>query len=103
MIKHTYESARRDHEYLWNTYGPAYDMTGAYVFQEDLRKLLEKPTKACARQCYIRQIVYWFQAGPDGTESEDWKTDLKVKCMAVRYNCETDLDYRIENYVGGQT
>lgn len=60
----SYEQARADHEYLWSI-GPANDMTGAYVDQDDLQKLLRNPTKATARDCYISQIEYWFQAGPD--------------------------------------
>jgi hypothetical protein len=61
----TYDQARADHEYLWSI-GPAYDMTGGYVDQDDLVKLLEKPTKATARSCYCSQISYWFEVGPDG-------------------------------------
>ena len=101
MIKNTYESARRDHEYLWGTYGPAADMTGAYVDQSDLKKLLEKPTKACARDCYINQIDYWFQAGPDGTEAGDYKTDPAVRDIAERYGCGEPLNCLIDNHTGG--
>jgi len=61
----TYEQARKDHEYLWSIYGPAYDMAGGYVDQEDLVRLLESPTKATARKCYCKQIDHWFEAGFD--------------------------------------
>lgn len=61
----TYEQARSDHEYLWSI-GPADDMTGGYVDQEDLARLLKSPTKATAAACYADQITYWFQVGPDG-------------------------------------
>ncbi len=58
----SYEQARKDHEYLWNI-GPADDMTGGYVDQEDLGTLLKKPTKATAKDCYCNQISYWFSNG----------------------------------------
>ena len=48
----TYQQAREDHEYLWGTYGPAYDITGAYVDQDDLKRLLESPMKKTALACY---------------------------------------------------
>lgn len=60
-----YEQAYADHNYLWNTYGPADDMTGGYVDSDDLDRLLRNPTKATARDCLIDQITYWFQTGPD--------------------------------------
>lgn len=60
----SYEQALADHTYLWEEYGPAADMTGCYVDQEDLKLLLQSPTKATARQCLVRQIEYWFRAGP---------------------------------------
>lgn len=86
----TYEQARADHEYLWETYGPAYDMTGGYVDQEDLDKLLKRPTKATARDCYQNQIRYWFDVGPDPADrGDEWKTDPKVADIAERYGCET--------------
>ncbi len=65
MSQITYEQAYADHCYLWQTYGSAEDMTGAYVDQDDLARLLKSPTKATARDCLMRQIEYWFQAGPD--------------------------------------
>ena len=60
-----YEDARRDHEYLWNTYGPANDMTGGYQDSDDLELMLKKPTKAQAAICYSNQIRYWFESGPE--------------------------------------
>lgn len=65
-MKVTYEQAYEDHCYLWQTYGAANDMTGAYVDQEDLARLLKSPTKATARDCLVNQIAHWFAAGPDG-------------------------------------
>jgi hypothetical protein len=64
-LKISYEQAYADHCYLWETYGSANDMTGAYVDQQDLAKLLKSPTKATARACLVEQISYWFEAGPD--------------------------------------
>jgi hypothetical protein len=66
LARVTYEQARKDHEYLWSI-APAEDMTGGYMDQDDLKKLLRNPTKATARECYVDQIHYWFQVGPDGT------------------------------------
>lgn len=43
--------------------GEAADMTGSYVDQNDLAKLLRSPTKATAKQCLCAQIEYWFQVG----------------------------------------
>lgn len=63
MPKVTYEQARADHEYLWSI-APAYDMTGGYEDQNDLARMLKSPTKGTARDCYVDQIVYWFEKGP---------------------------------------
>ena len=89
----TYEQAKKDHAYLWKI-GPADDMTGAYVDQDDLTKLLANPTKATARRCFENQIEYWFQKGPD-TYSRDGEghcdaqywidNDPKVAAIAERY------------------
>ena len=65
-MKITYEQAYKDHSYLWNTHGPAFDMTGGYVDQDDLALMLAKPTKAAARTCLTDQIRYWFEVGPGG-------------------------------------
>jgi hypothetical protein len=92
----TYKQAREDHEYLWGAYGPAYDMTGAYVDQEDLALLLRKPSKITARDCYCRQIDYWFRVGPDNGSLFAWgsggldantliESDPKLKEIAVRH------------------
>lgn len=61
----TYEQAFCDHQYLWMTYSPAYDMSGGYVDQDDLARLLARPTKATARECLVNQIRYWFDVGPE--------------------------------------
>lgn len=82
----TYEQAREDHEYLWSI-GPADDMTGGYVDQEDLAKLLRSPTKATARDCYVSQIIYWFQVGPDDGEGAQYsiENDPEVAEIAERH------------------
>ncbi len=91
----TYKQAFEDHAYLWNI-GPAYDMTGGYVDQEDLEELLQKPTKATAKKCLCNQIDYWFQVGPDidsnsntsqTRKKELLETDSKVSEIAERYCC----------------
>lgn len=82
----TYEQARKDHEYLWGI-GEAYDMTGGYVDSDDLAKLLRKPSKVTARECYCRQIDYWFEVGPDSREANreiPWD-DPKVQGIAERH------------------
>lgn len=90
-MMNTYEQAKADHAYLWS-YAPAQDMSGGYVDQGDLYKLLEKPTKGTARDCFERQIRYWFQVGPDLPDKEDyWRTDFKVHDIADRYACSTAL------------
>ena len=61
----SYKQAFSDWSYLWNEYGPADDMTGGYVDQDDLASLLRNPSKTTARDCLVRQIGYWFQVGPD--------------------------------------
>lgn len=87
-----YAESRNDHEYLWDI-APAYDMTGGYVDQDDLEKLLQSPTKKTATECYNTQIGYWFEVGPDefGTDTK-WKTDSRVRRIAERHCCEEDLD-----------
>lgn len=90
MTKSTYEEARQDHEYLWS-FGPAEDMTGAYVDQEDLKELLENPTKATARKCYIRQIEYWLIQGPEKDVIDTWKYSKAVAEIAETYGCLEDL------------
>lgn len=92
MSKLTYEQALADHTYLWDI-NPAYDMTGGYVDQEDLQRLLHSPTKATARDCLHSQIVYWFRRGC-GDERQyvsDWQTLIpehpKLVEIAQRHGC----------------
>lgn len=86
--KPTYAEARADHEYLWGI-SPAADMTGGYVDQEDLDRLLKSPTQATARDCYISQIDYWFQEGPqEGGHAERDRLmdeDVRVQEIHSRY------------------
>lgn len=91
----TYKQAHADHKYLWDI-APAYDMTGGYVDQDDLQKLLDSPTKATARGCLISQIEYWFGNGPDisanyRTSQDELRrlldVDERVKAIAKRYGC----------------
>jgi hypothetical protein len=87
----TYEQAYSDHCYLWQEYGPAEDMTGGYVDQEDLAKLLKSPTKATARDCLVNQIDHWFMVGPDSTAHQpDW-SDARLQEIAERYNHEVPV------------
>lgn len=88
MSKITHEIAYRDRQYLWSI-SPAADMTGAYVDQHDLERLLEKPTKAMAVYCLSNQIEYWFQKGTeDGGETqvaEMLRTDSEVRAIYERH------------------
>lgn len=90
MARITYEQAYEDHSYLW-AIAPASDMTGGYVDQDDLEKLLRSPTKATARECLCDQINYWFQAGPDFScegrrDLIDWD-DHTIREIAKRHGC----------------
>ena len=58
----TYGEVFSDWERLWSI-APANDMTGAYVDQDDLDKLLRSPNKRTAKDCLNRQIYHWFEAG----------------------------------------
>lgn len=80
----SYAQAFVDHLYLWTQYGPAHDMTGGYVDQEDLWKLLRSPNKATARDCLVDQINYWFDVGPDGLKPDP--SDLTLQEIAERYS-----------------
>lgn len=82
MRRITYEQAYADHQYLW-AIAPAKDMTGAYVDQNDLARLLASPTKTTARQCLQSQINHWFNYGPDCPD-EGWREDAKVHEIAER-------------------
>lgn len=62
-----YEEVYKDWKYLWSI-APANDMTGGYVDQDDLKRMLKSPSKKTAIYCMKRQMEYWFQAGPDGFE-----------------------------------
>lgn len=75
----TYKEVYRDWSYLWNI-GPAYDMTGGYVDQEDLRILLSNPSKVTARDLLINQIEYWFEVGPD-TQASSRKSKESLETL----------------------
>jgi len=87
----TYAVVRADHEYLWKVYGPANDMTGGYVEEGDLARLLRAPTRATARDCYANQIAHWFHVGPETDVGGGWRTDPKVREIAARHLCEEGL------------
>lgn len=95
----TYEQARRDHEYLWETYGPADDMTGGYVDQRDLWELMRQPTKATARNAYAEQVRYWFQVGPDPNfnRCSDFAGDPRLKEIAKRHDVEHYLTMLVDD------
>ena len=82
----SYQQAFKDWSYLWETYGPAEDMTGAYVDQGDLAKLLRSPTKRTAATCLESQILYWFDAGPASGCDRPNSNDETLAEIAERYN-----------------
>jgi len=88
MAKITYEVAYRDHKYLWSI-SPARDMTGGYVDQEDLERMLKTPTKAMAAKCLSSQIQYWFERGTEsGAEqhvSELLESDDEIRAIYSRH------------------
>jgi len=86
----TYEQALADRDYLFDTYGPATDMTGGWFEGEHLEKLLKRPTKAHARQILSALICYWFETGydtgnPYGGNIPDMSDPLLVE-IADRHN-----------------
>ena len=96
----TYEQARADHEYLWESFGPADDMSGGYVDQDDLAKLMKSPTKATAKDVYSSQIQYFLQVGPDRMGSKyafDWRDDPVVREIAERHGFDIIDDPDIDN------
>lgn len=78
-----YDQTYADWNYLWTEYAPAHDMTGAYVDQGDLARLLKSPTKATACECLESQIIYWFDVGPDCSKST--AGDERLANIAERY------------------
>lgn len=80
-----YEQALADWTYLWEEYAPARDMTGGYVDQNDLRRLLLTPTKAMAAKCLTNQIEYWFQVGTEECDRQPDPDDPRLQEIADRY------------------
>ncbi len=87
----SYQQAFEDHKYLFDI-GPASDMTGGYVDSEDLGILLKSPTKKTAKECLVRQIEYWFQAGVEdaaGKSAKDLVEEFpEIEEIAERYFCD---------------
>ena len=81
----TYEQAREDYEYLSQIYDEAEDH--GFVYEEGCRRLLDKPTKATARQVYEDLIFHWFQNGPDTLgDKGHWIGDPEVEAICERHN-----------------
>ena len=59
-----YSDVHHDWHYLFSV-EPADDMTGGYVDQDDLKRMLDNPTKKQAVSCMVDQILYWFAVGPE--------------------------------------
>ena len=90
LVGDRYLQALSDRQYLWQTYGPARDMTGGYVDQDDLEKLLMSPTKTTATQCLTNQIHYWYRVGPEQGSGAGWCSDPRVSEIASRYGINLD-------------
>ena len=94
-----YAQARADHEYLWKEYAAADDMTGGYVDQNGLTRLMRSPTRATAASVYERQVEYWFEKGPDMNErarrglDDRMRDDPRLAAIADRYLCEWPPDW----------
>lgn len=88
MAKVAYDVAYRDHQYLW-AIGSAYDMTGGYVDQDDLKRMLKTPTKTMAAKCLSNQINYWFQSGTEQGVNQQveglLETDPMVRAIYERH------------------
>ena len=83
-----YEQAKADHAYLWSI-APGYDMTGGYVDQGDLVRLLASPNKATAVAVLQRQIEHWVTVGPDMTSNVLHRLDeARVREIAERHGFE---------------
>lgn len=85
MARITYKQAFADWSYLWDEYGPAADMTGGYVDQDDLAALLKSPTRATARDCLCAQIDHWFNAGVDQGSRKPDRNDERLQEIADRH------------------
>ena len=98
----TYEQARAYREYLWETYGPAQDMTGDYVEGDKLEALLRRPTRAHAKTIYVDQIIYWIQIGPDANGycgfTEEILADPKIQEIAEAVGAEEDWERSQRTY-----
>lgn len=82
----SYDQVRADWEKLWSI-DMASDMTGGYVDQEDLDRMLKTPTKKMAAKCMTDQINYWFQTGTEscGSSQQFIDSDPDVRDIAERY------------------
>ena len=79
---------------LFDEIDTAYDMTGGYVDQGDLDRLLRSPTKTTAKGCLKDQIVYWLQVGPECSPCSDLQSLLQkfpqARPIARKYLGEYD-------------
>ena len=68
-------------------------MTGAYVDQDDLSRLLKKPTKATARDCYALRSAIGSKSVQKARPalSMGWQGDPQVREIAIRHWCEDKL------------
>lgn len=72
-----FHQVHSDRAFLWCNLGPARDMTGGYVDQDDLELILSNPTKATARKILINHIRYWFDKGTENNPfSGCWRSTV---------------------------
>lgn len=91
----TYDEVKKQHDLLWS-FGAASDMTGGYVDQNDLNKLLSNPSKKTAKHCMENQIRYWLQVGTEDGELVDRDRLIEenedVRKIAIDYGFIDDED-----------
>ena len=75
-------------------------MTGGYVDQDDLEKLLKTPTKTTATQCLTDQIHYWYRVGPEQGSATAWCSDPRVSEIANRYLITTQAKRNLSSRSG---
>ena len=84
LVGDPYRQGLSDRQYLWYTNGPAKDMTGGYVDQDDLETRLKAATKMTATQYLTDQIIDWYRAGPE--RGAGWFSDPRGNETARRYD-----------------
>ena len=75
MSRIAHAQAWADRQYLWETHGPAYDMSDS--IEDDLDRMLARPSKRLASTLIVEQIQHWFARGPE-TGSLNCPSDAEI-------------------------